>query len=64
MMSGEMQPVVMKDHNVMFTTCSGVVEDWSSCNIKAGKACANGYEVLDKTESPVGGRRDLTFSCK
>ncbi len=63
---GESQPVVVKDakQQIMMTTCSGVVEDWGSCNNKARKACADGYEILEKDESPVGGRRQITFQCK
>jgi len=63
LMNGATQPVVMKGGN-MFTTCSGAVEDWSSCNNKASKTCPKGYEVLEKAESSVGGRRELTFNCK
>jgi hypothetical protein len=60
------QPVTVKDpgKNIMVTTCSGVVEDWGSCQNKARKTCPNGYEVLEKIESPVGGKRELTFQCK
>ena len=63
LMNGQLQPVLMKGGN-MFTTCSGAVEDWSSCNNKASKTCPKGYEVLEKAESSVGGRRELTFKCK
>lgn len=64
--SGAVQPVVIKDakQQIMFTTCSGSVEDWASCNNKAGKACVNGYDVMEKEESAVGGKRELTFKCK
>jgi len=62
----QIQPVELKDAKAKtwFTTCSGAVEDWSSCHSKARKTCPNGYETLDKLESPVGGRRELTFMCK
>jgi len=63
LMKGETQPVIAKGGN-LFTTCSGAVEDWSSCTNKAKKSCPNGYEVLEKAESSVGGRRELTFKCK
>ncbi len=46
------------------TTCNGAVEDWSNCFGRANKSCANGYNVLERLESPVGGKRELTFQCK
>lgn len=63
---GELQPVNRIDTKepIYFTTCSGSVEEWSSCNNKATKTCANGYEVLNRVENAVGGRRELTFKCK
>jgi len=64
LMHGEQQPVISKGKGAFFTTCSGSVEDWGSCYRKAGKTCPNGYEVLNKFESAVGGRREFTFSCK
>jgi hypothetical protein len=66
LMNGQMQPVTVKDYKqqIMFTTCSGTVEDWGSCSQKAAKSCEKGYEVLNRFESAVGGRRELTFQCK
>ena len=64
LMQGEQQPVIEKNNGMYFTTCSGTVEEWSSCNLKAKKTCPNGYNTEDKLESAVGGRRELTFSCK
>jgi len=63
---GEMQPVKRIDvkEPIYFTTCSGSVETWNSCNNKATKTCPNGYETINKLENPVGGRRELTFRCK
>lgn len=63
LMKGEMQPVVNRGGS-MVAPCSGAVEDWASCNRKAKAACPNGYETLNKEESPVGGKRELTFQCK
>ena len=63
LMHGQQQPVIEKGNNTYFTTCSGTVEDWGSCNRKANKTCPNGYNTVDKFESAVGGRRELTFSC-
>ena len=64
--SGAIQPVKVIDakQQIMFTTCSGNVEDWASCYGKARKACVNGYESLEKVESPVGAKREFTFQCK
>ena len=65
LMNGQRQPVIMKDANkkIMFTTCSGAVEDWYSCNQKAENTCEKGYYVIEKFENIVGGRRELTFKC-
>ncbi len=66
LMNGQIQPVTVKDYKqqIMFTTCSGSVEDWGSCSQKAAKSCEKGYVVLNKIESAVGGRREITFQCK
>ncbi len=64
LMKGQQQPVVAKGQGTYFTTCSGTVEEWGTCHSKAKQTCANGYEVVDKFESSVGGRRELTFMCK
>ena len=60
---GELQPVENRGQGTYFTTCSGAVEDWNSCNRKAKDTCKNGYEILNKYENSVGGRRELTFLC-
>ena len=64
--SGTVQPVQYKNvkDGILFTTCSGTVEDSSSCNKKARNSCPNGYDVIEWVESPVGGKRELTFKCK
>lgn len=63
---GEMQPVKRIDvkEEIYFTTCSGMVEDWTSCNKKAMQTCSKGYDVLNKDENPTAARRELTFKCK
>ncbi len=60
------QPVELIDTKTKtwFTTCSGAVEEWNSCQNKALNTCPSGFEALKKIESPVGGRRELTFICK
>lgn len=65
LMNGQQQPVIQKSvkEKIFFTTCSGAVEDWGSCNRKARSTCANGYSELKRFESAVGGRRELTFQC-
>lgn len=62
---GELQPVKRIDAKepIYFTTCSGSVEDWGSCNKKAMKTCPNGYSVISKEENPTASRRDMTFRC-
>jgi hypothetical protein len=63
LMHGEQQPVVPKGNGEYYTSCSGAVEDWNSCHVKARKACAGEYATIKKNESAVGGRRELTFQC-
>ncbi len=64
--NGAIQPVTYKNlkEKIMFTTCSGAVEEWGHCFTKAANACPNHYDVLERFESPVGGKRELTFKCK
>lgn len=63
--NGAIQPVKPKDakNNIYFTTCSGTVEDWPDCHAKAKATCKSNYEILEKAESPVGGKREITFQC-
>jgi hypothetical protein len=62
---GELQPVKRVDvkEPIYYTTCSGMVEDWGSCNKKAMKTCPNGYSVLSKNENPTSSSREITFRC-
>jgi hypothetical protein len=63
----QLQPVTVinSKENILFTTCSGMVESWGSCNSKAMKECkGRGYEILDRFETPAAARRELTFKCK
>ena len=62
---GELQPVTRVDAKepVYFTTCSGMVESWGTCNDKAMKTCTTGYSVISKEENITAGRRDMTFRC-
>ena len=66
LMNPQAQPVVVKDANqkIMSTTCSGLAEDWGTCNSKAMKACPNNYIILDKTQESNGVIRSMTFQCK
>ncbi len=66
LMKGQEQPVITKNakDGTFFTTCSGAVENWSSCNSKAMRTCSNGYQIVEKTENANGGFRTLTFQCK
>ena len=62
---GAAQTVVVKDskQKIMWTSCSGAVEDWTDCLTRANKTCSNGYATLDKKDT-FGGIRELTFQCK
>ena len=66
LMNPQAQAVVVKDANqqIMYTTCTGAVEDWGTCASKATKACPNNYVVLEKSENANGGFRSMTFQCK
>ena len=64
LMKGQQQPVVSKGQGNYFTTCSGTVEEWGSCYSKAKQTCPSGYEVTNKVEGSVGGKRELEFMCK
>ncbi len=66
LMNGQQQPVIQKSvkEKIFFTTCSGAVEDWGSCNKKAQSTCASEFTVIRRFENAVGGRRELTFQCK
>ena len=46
------------------TTCNGAVEDWGTCFGRASKSCPSGYNTIERFETPLGGRRELTFQCK
>ena len=48
---------------IYFTTCSGAVEDFGTCNRKAMAKCPNGYSVMDKYQDSNGAIRSLTFQC-
>ncbi|MCX7187086.1 MAG: hypothetical protein NTW57_07535 [Methylophilales bacterium] len=63
---GSLQPVTVKNlkEKIYFTTCSGVVETTGTCYDKAKDTCEGGYNVLERYETPTGGRRELTFQCK
>ena len=66
LMNPQTQSVVVKDANqqIMYTTCTGAVEDWGTCASKAAKTCPNNYIVLEKKEDSYGVFRSLTFQCK
>ena len=65
LLQGHQQPVLTKSlkEKIFFTSCSGSVETWRDCNSKAYQACPKGYTSLEKAESAVGARRELTFQC-
>ena len=66
LMHGQIQPVkaINEKQSIFFTTCSGAVEDWSSCNNKARNTCPSDFKVIDKLDNANGGKRQLTFQCK
>jgi hypothetical protein len=62
---GADQPVIVKNtkEKIMFTTCSGMADDWGGCFNKANQYCSAGYHVMDKFQDSSGIRRELTFKC-
>lgn len=65
LINGQEQPVIQyRDIKTFKTTCSGAAEDWGSCNRKASRTCANGYEVVDRASDSNGLVRQLIFTCK
>ena len=66
LMHGAVQPVTVKNlqEKIYFTTCSGVVETSASCMDKAKETCQGSFKVIERYETPTGGRRELTFQCK
>ena len=65
LMSGQEQPVIAKSakEGIYYTTCSGAVENFGTCNKKAMATCSKGYSVLDKFQDSNGTIRSLTFKC-
>ena len=45
-------------------TGTGAVDTWVDCKDRANFACKSGYDVIDKVDTPVGAKRELTFQCK
>lgn len=64
LMQGQIQPVVMRESNLYYTTCSGMAENMASCNKKAIDTCPNGYLIIEKIQDSQGVIRSLTFECK
>lgn len=63
LMNGQQQPVRLVKANVYQTTCSGAVETWNNCDQKAAKTCDGSYNILEKNENIIGGKREVTFQC-
>lgn len=63
---GARQPVKSIDikQSLYKTTCSGLAESWPECLAKAKKTCVNGFETINREQTPVGAKRELTFQCK
>jgi hypothetical protein len=62
---GAAQPVQTLDYKnkIYKATCNGAVEDWPNCLDRAKQTCPNGYELKERNQSPVGGKRELVFKC-
>lgn len=65
LMKGAEQPVIQyRDAKTFKTTCSGGAEDWGSCNRKAKRTCANGYQIEEEIQDSNGAMRTMIFTCK
>ncbi len=66
LLNGQEQPVIVKNskEGIYYTTCSGAVEDFGTCNRKAMAKCPSGYLVKDKYQDSNGAIRSITFQCK
>ena len=65
LMKGAEQPVTQyRDSKTFRTTCSGIAEDWGSCNRKAKGTCNNNYTIVEKNADSNGVIRELIFTCK
>ncbi|MDB9717218.1 hypothetical protein OAA47_02965 [Methylophilaceae bacterium] len=62
--SPQEQPVIQLEDNVYKTTCSGTVENWGQCFIKAKRTCQEGYTNIEKLADSSGVHRSFSFSCK
>ncbi len=58
-----LHPVDLKN-KIYKATCNGAVEDWPNCYERAKQTCPNGYALKERTQSPLGGKRELVFQCK
>jgi hypothetical protein len=63
--SGQEQPVLTRNakEGIYYTTCSGAVENFSTCNAKAMKRCTKGYVVVENYQDSNGTIRSITFQC-
>jgi hypothetical protein len=60
--AGSVRPTYVPDGRRGFlVSCHGVLNDWSSCLVKAGRACGNhGYDTIRGTEED----RSVLIACK
>jgi hypothetical protein len=60
--AGSVRPTYVPDGRRGFVvTCGGALNDWSTCLVKAGRACGNhGYDTIRGTEED----RSLLIACK
>ena len=63
---GAAQSVKMIDlkNQTYKVTCNGAVEDWANCYDRAKQTCPHGYDLKERNQDPVGGKRELVFQCK
>jgi hypothetical protein len=46
-------------------SCGGTGGEWGQCYEAAGKACPNGFDILDREQFVLGTvQRNLYFKCK
>jgi len=64
LLNGQAQPVRPLSNGEYHVSCSGSVENWTNCNLKAMRTCPNGYEEISKEENTMGTKREIIFRCR
>jgi hypothetical protein len=66
LMNPQEQPVNLIDvkNNIYTTTCNGLAETIGTCQLKAQKTCAKGYNLIEEKVDSTGVHRAIKFQCR